>query len=150
MRKKEKERDRASKQAIQRGIRELRKIGFLLSSVARTYYVPIAIFGFSRQYGRLAVAALRDGTKVMVLAIGPHVGSSSSRWYPYKADIKHRPVPLREDMRPDEEIKLDKICDDPCVWGPRDSMCDFTIGTPIHLFWDNLHKKEDNLLRRMK
>ena len=138
--------DLGSRRAIQREVRELQKVGFISSPVSRTFYEPIKYTGSPAFTTRIAVIILRDGTKLVVVVLGPS-SDNIHPWYPYWADIlpKNRPLPKSRHIVAGI-IKLHKVLCKPVVWAPRGMDLDKTVLD----FWGlDLSKRRRNAIRKI-
>lgn len=128
--------DLGSRRAIQRGIRELVKVGFLSGSAARIHYEPVVYYGTCSYTKRVAIAVMRNGTRIAMAATGPSTGDIRP-WTPYWADIE--PIEAPGNALP---IQLYRVSSKPVVWTPRGQHDDSVIS-----LWGPKNPRRKKILR---
>lgn len=122
-----KEQEQGSKEATEKALSELLSCGFIASPVRSIEYTPITHYGTMAYTKRIAYAVLEDGTKVVLVSIGPAYFDRRP-WDQHWADIKHTDQTLVSPrIIKNGIVHVKKVCDLPIVWTPREQTDQISI-----------------------
>jgi hypothetical protein len=115
-----KEQDLGSKESTEKALSELLRCGFISSPSRSIEYTPIKHYGTMAYTKRIAYAVLEDGTKIVLLSVGPAYFDRRP-WHPHWADIK---LADKTQVSPriikNGIVHVNQACELPVIWTPRE------------------------------
>jgi len=111
--------DWASRRAIRQGLAELRQTGFITAPTRKIHYERVMYYGLNYTK-RFALVILADGSRHMVVAVGPSYPGERP-WMPYQADMNVRRKGKKSSSL-EVQFMLQRVLEAPVVWAPRERL----------------------------